>query len=73
MWGNALLSDVVHASYNTHKMVAYHIHPGIIILGPLQLYHCNFTRDVTDKWYGLRGCLLMGDKFYYSYMTWQKN
>ena len=37
MWGDSSLSDVVHASCNTNKIVGYHIHTFIIILGPL--YH----------------------------------
>ena len=33
--GDLPLSDVVHASYNTHKTVDYHIHTCIIILAPI--------------------------------------
>ena len=37
--GGLPVSDVVHASYNTHKTVAYLTHQGITILGPLWLHH----------------------------------
>ena len=37
-WGDPPLSEMVHASYNTHKAVEYHIHRSIIILLPLTLH-----------------------------------
>ena len=37
LWGDPSLSDIVHASYNTHKTVGCHIYMCVIIL--LSLYH----------------------------------
>ena len=35
-------------------------------------HHLTILQDITNKWYGLRGWLLTGNKVYYSYVTLQK-
>ena len=42
-------SDVVHTSYHNHKTVGYHIHTGIIILGPLHNWWCTWFKLLVTK------------------------
>ena len=49
LFADPVLSDVVHASYNTHATVWYHIHICIIILGPLHHWWGTWFKFLSPK------------------------
>ena len=63
LWGDLSLSDVVHTSYNTHKIVGLDIHTCGIILGPLHdgwgawfKLLVILSRETVERVWGVVGC-----------------
>ena len=50
LWCDSTVSDMVHASYNTHKTVKQYVHTCVIILGPLHWWYWGFKLLVPKPW-----------------------